>query len=93
MTKGKHYLVFFLDDFHRGGVNHILHFVGFFLLGYGIGAWQLLPVIISPFIMESGHFYNYIRGIHREHALKIIPLQWAGWIIFLAFGYMITRFL
>ena len=51
--KGKHYLIFFLDDFHRGAINHALHFAGFFLLGYGIGAWEILPVAISPFIAEK----------------------------------------
>lgn len=87
----KHYLVFFLDDFHRGAVNHIIHFAGFTLLGYGLGKLNFLLVIISPFVMELGHFYNYLRGVHKEHALKIIPLQWAAWAIFVGIGYLITR--
>lgn len=93
MDNSKHRLIFFLDDFHRGAVNHILHFSGFFLLGYGIGAWSLLAVVLSPFLMESGHLYNAARGIHREHTIRIVPLQLAGWIVFIVLGYMVTRVL
>jgi len=35
--KQKHLLFFFLDDFHRGAVNHVTHFIGFTLLGYAHG--------------------------------------------------------
>ena len=93
MNKTSHYLLFFLDDFHRGAGNHVLHFVGFFILGYGVGAWNLFAVILSPFIMESGHLYNYARGLHREHAIKIVPLQLLAWAIFVLVGYAVTRFL
>ena len=91
--KGKHYLLFFLDDFHRGAINHVIHFFGFFLLGYGVGKWNLLIIAVSPFVMELGHFYNYARGVHREHAIKIIPLQWLAWIIFIAIGFLVTKFI
>ena len=87
----KHYIIFFLDDFHRGAVNHIVHFVGFTILGYGLGKQSLLLIIISPFIMELGHFYNYFRGIHKEHVIKIIPLQWVAWTIFVGVGYFIAK--
>lgn len=89
----KHYILFFLDDFHRGAVNHVLHFVGFTILGYGLGSRSLLLIIVSPFFMELGHFYNYFRGIHREQAIKIIPLQWLAWIVFVGIGYLISVFL
>lgn len=91
--KFRHHLIFFLDDFHRGAVNHVSHFFGFFLLGYGMGKWDIIPVIISPFIMELGHFYNYLRGIHSEHAIRIIPLQWFAWLVFVAIGYVVTLYL
>ena len=74
----KHYILFFLDDFHHGVFNHVMHFIGFFLLGYGVGKLNIFFIIASPFIMESGHLYNYFRGIHKEHAIKIIPLQNPG---------------
>lgn len=87
----KHSIIFFLDDFHRGAVNHTLHFIGFTVLGYGLGKPSLLFIVISPFIMELGHFYNYARGVHKEQAVKIIPLQWLAWIIFVGIGFALTR--
>lgn len=89
----KHFLIFFLDDFHQGAINHVTHFIGFTVLGYGLGDRSLLLIIMSPFIMELGHFYNYFRGIHREHAIKIIPLQWLAWVVFVGIGYLISVFL
>lgn len=88
----KHYILFFLDDFHRGAVNHVIHFIGFTVLGYGLGKPSLLLIIVSPFIMELGHFYNYLRGIHREHAIKIIPLQWLAWVIFIGIVLLLLKF-
>ncbi len=87
----KHSIIFFLDDFHRGAVNYLIHFIGFTLLGYGLGRSSLFLIIISLFVMELGHFYNYGRGIHREQAVEIIPLQWLAWIIFVAAGFALTR--
>ena len=89
----RHFLFFFLDDFHQGAVNHILHFVGFTMLGYGLGKESLLIIIISPFVMELGHFWNYTRGIHKEHAIKIIPLQLLAWIIFVGIGFLVAKLL
>lgn len=87
----RHFIIFFLDDFHHGAVNHVLHAVGFTLLGFGLGRGSLLIVLISPFIMELGHFYNYFRGKHREYAIKIIPLQWVAWVLFVGIGYLLNR--
>lgn len=89
----KHFLFFFLDDFHRGAVNHVIHFIGFTILGYGFGKSSLLLIIISPIIMEFGHLYNYSRGVHKEQTLKIIPLQWLAWFVFVGLGYLLSRFL
>ena len=86
-----HFLFFFLDDFHHGAVNHMMHAAGFTVLGYGLGARNIYLIAASPFVMELGHFYNYSRGIHREHAVKIIPFQWLAWIIFVFVGYLISR--
>lgn len=89
----KHYIIFFLDDFHHGAVNHVLHSIGFTILGYGLGVRSLLFILVSPVIMELGHFYNYSRGIHREHAIKIIPLQLLGWFVFVGIGYLVSLYL
>lgn len=89
--KRKHFILFFLDDFHHGAVNHMFHFIGFTLLGYGLGTANIWFILMSPFIMECGHFYNYFRGIHKEHALKIIPLQWGAWVTFVFVGYLISK--
>lgn len=91
MARDKHLLLFFLDDFHRGAVNHVIHFFGFFLLGYGVGRLDWVMIIVSPLVMELGHVYNYLQGIHREHAIKIIPIQWIAWIIFVGIGFLVTR--
>ena len=87
----KHLLFFFLDDFHHGAVNHVVHAIGFTVLGYGLGVKSLILILISPFIMELGHFYNFTRGVNREMAIKIIPLQWLAWVIFVGAGYMVSR--
>lgn len=89
----KHFILFFLDDFHQGAVNHVIHFIGFTVLGYGLGKPSLLLILISPFIMESGHLYNYIRGVHKEHAIKIIPLQLLAWVIFVGIGFFVAKLL
>lgn len=88
--RNKHIIFFFLDEFHQGSVNHIVHFIGFTILGYGLGKPNLILIILSPIIMELGHLYNYARGIHKEHAIKIIPLQWLAWVIFVGTGYLLT---
>ncbi len=87
----KHILLFFFDDFHHGAMNHLIHSIGFTMLGYGLGKQSIFLVIFSPFIMELGHVYNYFRGVHREYAIKIIPLQWLAWIVFVGLGYLITK--
>lgn len=87
----KHFLFFFLDDFHQGAVNRALHFIGFTLLGFALGKGDLFILILSPLVMELGHFYNYARGVHREYALKIIPVQLIGWVVFVVIGYLLAR--
>lgn len=86
----KHFLIFFFDDLHQGAMNHIIHFVGCGLAGYGLGKMNWWLVIISPFIMEAGHLYNYIRGTHREHAIRIIPLQLLVWVVFVSVGWLLS---
>lgn len=87
----KHLIFFFLDDFHHGAINHVTHFIGFTVLGYGLGKPNLLLIILSPFIMELGHFWNYSRGIHKEHAIKIIPLQLLAWVVFVGIGFFLAK--
>ena len=87
----QHFVLFFLDEFHQGAFNHVTHFIGFALLGYGLGRRNWWLVILSPIIMEMGHVFNYFTGIHQEVAIKIIPLQWLAWIIFVGAGYLISR--
>ncbi|GEM_PF-5461668 len=57
-------IVFFLDEFHHGAVNHVIHFAGFTLLGYGLGIQNWWIVVFSPFVMEAGHVYNFFTGRH-----------------------------
>ena len=77
----KHPLVFFLGDFHQGSVNVILHCAGFLVLGYGLGRHNLSLMFLSTFLMELGHFYNALRGRHRDYALWALPLQYFIWIL------------
>jgi hypothetical protein len=91
MNLDQHFIIFFLDDFHRGAINHIIHFSGFTVLGYGLGAKNWKLVILSPFIMELGHLYNYTQGIHNEQAISIIPYQWLAWVIFVLLGIGISK--
>lgn len=86
-----HLIIFFLDDFHHGAVNHVIHFIGFTVLGYGLGRQNWKIVVASPFVMELGHVYNYFRGVDTEHAITIIPLQLLAWVIFVAGGYLVAR--
>lgn len=87
----QHFIFFFLDDFHRGAVNHVIHFIGFTILGYGLGKPNLWLILLSPFIMESGHLYNYFRGIHKEHAIRILPLQLLAWVVFVIIGFSVAK--
>lgn len=87
----KHFLFFFLDDFHQGAANHMLHFLGCTLLGYGLGKPSLTLILISPLIMESGHVYNYLTGRHKEHAIKIIPWQILFWIVLVGVVFAFTK--
>lgn len=82
---------FFLDEFHHGAVNHVLHFVGFTVLGYGLGVENWWIVIFSPFIMEMGHLYNYFTGRDKHHAILIILLQIGAGLIFTGIAYLIVR--
>lgn len=83
-------ILFFLDEFHHGAVNHVIHFIGFTFLGYGLGVQNWWIVILSPFVMEMGHLYNYFTGRHRHLAIRIIPIQIVAWLIFVGIGYFFT---
>jgi len=87
----QHFILFFLDEFHHGAFNHVIHFIGFTILGYGLGKRNWWFVILSPLVMEMGHVFNYLTGTHQEIALKIIPLQWLAWVIFIGLGYILTK--
>ena len=89
----KHLITFFLDDFHHGTANLAIHFFGFFLLGYGFGKSNLLIIVASPFIMEFGHLYNFMKGKDRDVAIKIIPIQLIAWLVFVALGLVLSRLL
>jgi len=82
---------FFLDEFHHGAVNHILHFVGFTLFGYGLGIENWWVVILAPFVMEAGHLYNYSTGRDKHHAIRIIPMQIGAGLIFAGIVYLVVR--
>ncbi len=86
-------IAFFLDEFHHGAVNHVIHFIGFTLLGYGLGIQSWWIIVFSPFVMEIGHVYNYLTGRHRHLAIRIIPIQIVAWFIFVGIGYLVTRVL
>ena len=86
-----HFIIFFLDDFHNGALNHVVHFFGFFILGYGVGRRNLKLIMLSPFIMEFGHLYNFLTGRHTEMAIKIIPAQLLAWVVFVGVGYFLAK--
>jgi len=58
-------IIFFLDEFHHGAANHVIHFAGFTLLGYGLATQNLFIVMLSPLVMEAGHIYNYSGNHYR----------------------------
>jgi hypothetical protein len=60
-------------------------------MGYGLGKGSLITFLLAPVLMEIGHVYNYSKGIHKEHALRIIPLQLLGWFTFAILGYLLTK--
>ena len=84
-------IIFFLGDFHNGAVNHALHFIGFTLLGYGLGVENWWIVALSPVVMETGRVYNYITGRDRHLAFRIIPAQIVAGLIFVGIVYLLTR--
>lgn len=86
-------LFFFLSDFHQGAVNVILHCAGFLVLGYGLGVRDLSLMFLATFLMEMGHFYNALRGYHRDYALWALPLQYFTWIIIILGSNFVLRYL
>ena len=93
MQRAVKYFRFFLSEFHQGAVNHTLHFIGFTILGYGLAKENWWLVLFSPVIMESGHIYNYLRGVHSHHAIKILPVQFGIGAAFVALVYVVVKFL
>ena len=84
---GKNVVSFFFGDFHSGAVNVFFHCLGFAVLGYGLGVGNVIIITASTFIMETGHFYNVLRGRGREFAFLAIPVQWIFWMIIVWGGY------
>lgn len=48
---------------------------------------DLLTILVSPAVMESGRLWNYLRGKHNGHMLKIVPLQFIDWFVFVTIGF------
>ncbi len=86
-------LIFFLDDFHQGPVNLVLHCAGFLVLGYGLGRHNLSLMFLATFLMELGHFYNALRGRHRDYALWALPLQYFVWLLIIIGSNFVLRLL
>ena len=86
-------LGFFLNEFHQGAVNHIAHFVGFALFGYGLAKRNWKAILLAPIIMEIGHVYNYVvLDEYGELAISIIPAQIAVGAVFIVFFLVLLRF-
>lgn len=87
----KNPIAFFFDEFHGGPVNVVFHCLGFAVLGYGLGIGDIGLVTLATFIMELGHFYNALRGRHKEFAFLAIPIQWAFWLLIVWGGYLLDQ--
>jgi hypothetical protein len=81
----------FFEEYHRGTVNILLHDIGFALWGIGVGSHNWIIIIVSPFIFESGHLYNYITGKKTKYDKKMIPIQLITWILFVALAFILTK--
>lgn len=82
---------FFFSDFHSGTVNVIFHCAGFMMLGFGVGTNNIAMITLATAVMEIGHFYNALRGRHREYSLLAIPAQWVLWLFFIWIGSTVYR--
>ncbi|MBI4138385.1 MAG: hypothetical protein HY482_02185 [Candidatus Wildermuthbacteria bacterium] len=72
-------LRWFFGEFHSGAVNQIAHFIGFLLLGFGLGAGRWEFVGVSGVFMMAGNLYNYARGRYRKEFWETLPLQIVSW--------------
>ena len=84
-------LRFFFGEFHSGAINHMTHFAGFTLLGYGLArqSWQIM--LLSACIMESGHVHTYATGKHRGSTQKMFFLGAIILLCFIAAAYLLTN--
>lgn len=87
----KHWV--FFQDYHRGVANILLHFFGFALWGYGIGARNFQLIITAPLIFESGHLINYIIGNRTKADKVMLPVQIVTWMLFVCVGVLLMRLL
>lgn len=87
----KNPISFFFSDFHSGAANVIFHCAGFVMLGFGLGINNITMITLATGVMELGHFYNALRGRHREYSLLAIPAQWVLWLIFIWIGATVYR--
>jgi|GEM_PF-1518640 hypothetical protein len=93
MENHKNPIAFFFDEFHSGTFNVIFHCLGFALLGYGVGTSSIYMITVATFVMEVGHFYNTLRGRHREYSFLAIPVQWIFWLLIVWGSYAIDALL
>lgn len=81
----------YLDESHCGLMSHGIHWIAFIILGYGLGTQNWWIVIFSPFVMESGHLYNYLTGRYRHRVAQAIPFQIMSWFVFVGITYVLMR--
>ena len=62
-------------DFHRGGVNIVLHIIGFAGIFYSIYKLNWLLFTVFLVLVEAGHIYNHIVGV-KKYDLRPIVLLW-----------------
>lgn len=71
----KNPITFFFSEFHSGAVNVVFHCAGFMMLGFGIGVNNLTMITLATVVMETGHFYNALRGRYKEFSLYRLMIK------------------
>jgi len=83
----------FINEFHQGMVNRILHAMGFILLTLAVWFWNWKLLLFSMALQEAGHIYHHIFVEHKvlHFGLSDI-LRWQtlfGGLVFILYASLI----